>query len=258
MLVHGIPRLVINFKGNYPTKFYTNGKFGNTDFPEDSWFYCSAGGYLKQNPVDAGEAVSISYYGQYMRVMHISYDGITPPPTERDVFLHTDRGVSAVGQGIIHALDELALTSDYAETAPYLLKALLKISIEDIKRSSNDRVKQNSARWVAINAYIRAHRTEKINRKTVAAHFNLSQGYVSHLFKTFSHLNFSNTLLQLRLEHAAMMLKHSELTVNEICFKSGFNYTSYFIRRFNEYYGMTPYAYWKACRFKGNRGKMRL
>lgn len=247
-LVHGIPRLVISFKMATTATVYENGKLKTIDFPEKTWFYCSANGYLTRDG-DANESISISYHGHYMRVMHISYDGITPPPTERDIFYHTNNSISRAGQQVIHALDELALSSDYAETAPYLMKALLKISIEDIKKSSNNFAKFNANNmWVAINTYLRVHCTENISRETVARHFKLSPGYVSHLFQTFSQANFSNTLLTLRLEHAAVLLKSSHFTVDEISFESGFNYTSYFIKRFKKHYGMTPHAYRKTQR----------
>lgn len=245
-LIHGIPRLLINLKGTSTATFFENDELKTIDFPEKTWFYCSANGYFYHNTVHANESISLSYYGNYMRAMHISYDGITPPPTERDIFYHADISISRAGQQVIHALDELALSSNYTETAPYLLKALLKISIEDIKKTSNNSAKFNANNmWVAINTYIRVHRAEAINRESVAQHFKLSPGYVSHLFQTFSHTNFSNTLLILRLDHAATLLEKSYLTIDEISFESGFNYTSYFIKRFKKHYDMTPHAYRK-------------
>ncbi len=244
--IPGIPRLVIFFKGTSTAKFYENGKLKTTDFPEKTWFYCSANGYLFPGRVHANEGLSLSYYANCIRAMHISYDGITPPPTERDSFYHTDHSISRTGQQILHALDELVISPDYTETAPYLMKALLKISIEDIKNSVNNSKKMNSnSMWIEINTYLRNHRAEPITRESIARHFKLSPGYVSHLFQTFSNTNFSNTLLILRLDHAVTLLKSSHLTIDEISFESGFNYTSYFIKRFKKQYGMTPHAYRK-------------
>ena len=252
-LIHGIPRLIINFKGTSTATFYDNDQLKTIDFPEKTWFYCSANGYLMHDPIYANESISISYYGNYIRAMHIFYDGITPPPTERDIFYHVDHSISKVGQQVIQALDELALSSDYTKTAPYLMKALLQISMKDIESSANNSTKFNAnTMWVAINTYLRTHRTEAINREAVAQHFKLSPGYVSHLFQTFSHTSFSNTLLILRLEYAAKLLNNTNLTIDEISFKSGFNYTSYFIRRFKKVYNVTPYAYRKIQLKKNN------
>lgn len=246
-LIHGIPRLIINFKGISNAAFYRNGSLKFFDYPENTWFYCGANGYLLHNNLYINEGLSIGYYGDYIRVMHISYDGIIPPPTERDTFYHANRSISRAGQQIIRALDELTETPDYTETAPYLLKALLKLSIEDIKNSSNNPAKFNADNmWVAINSYLRAHRSEAITRESVAQHFKLSPSYVSHLFQSFSRTNFSNTLLLLRLELATTLLRNSYRTIDEISYESGFNYTSYFIRRFKRRYGMTPCAFRKA------------
>ena len=254
--VHGIPRLLICFNGTSSANFYENGKLKTAEFPSGSWFYCSASGFLIHNKNKAHEGVSLSFYGNYIRAMHIFYDGVTLPPTERDIFYHADHGISEAGQHILHALDELAKSPDYSETAPYYMKALLKTAIVDIKKSSSNPIKFNANNlWMAINTYIRAHRTEQINRETVARYFRLSPGYVSHLFKSFSSTNFSNTLLNLRLEHAALLLKNTQLTIDEICSDSGFNYTSYFIKRFKEVYSMTPYAYRKSVRSKRHGSK---
>jgi AraC-like DNA-binding protein len=250
-LLHGIPRLIVNFKGAQNAKLYKNNERVTSELPEKTWAYCSANGYLVHEWNHVNESISLSYYGDYIRAMHISYDGINLPPTERDVFYHADHSISRAGQRVLQALDELALSSDNMGIAHYLMKALLKISIEDIKRSTNNSAKYNANNlWMAINAYIRDHRTESINRESVAKHFKISPGYISHLFQTFTHNNFSNTLLILRLEHAAKLLVKSNLTIAEISYESGFNYTSYFIRRFKDHYNMTPYAYRKIKRKK--------
>jgi AraC family transcriptional regulator len=47
-----------------------------------------------------------------------------------------------------------------------------------------------------------------------------------------------------RLRKAAQMLQNKdELSVQEICEEVGFKSTSYFIRIFREYYGLTPKKY---------------
>ena len=242
--IHGIPRLVINFKGNQNVRLYKNNSPTTIELSEGTWSYCTANGYLVHDWSHANESISLSYYGDYIRAMHIIYDGITQPPTERDIFYHADHSISQAGQRVLQALDELSLSHNYAKTSPYLLKALLQISIEDIERSVNNSAKYNANHlWMTLNAYIRAHRTESINRKDVSRHFNISPGYISHLFQSFSHSNFSETLLILRLEHAAKLLQKTNLTIDVVSDESGFNYTSYFIKRFKKYYGMTPHVY---------------
>lgn len=47
----------------------------------------------------------------------------------------------------------------------------------------------------------------------------------------------------LRLKFAAELLRKNEITVSEVCYKSGFNNRSYFYREFKKVYGLTPKSY---------------
>jgi len=255
--IHGIPRLLASLKGNQVVTYYKNGKIQNQKFSEKTWYYCTANGYLyhdgkKNCPT---ENISISYYGKHIRVMHIFYDGIHRPPTQNDVFYHVNHAICSAGKKVIATLDELTLDSDYTEAAIYLMKALLQITIEEIEKSVEFSEKNNtknsaSSLWVMISTYIREHCSDNINRETVAQHFKLSPGYISHLFHIFSNTNFSNTLQMFRFDYATKLLRESQLTIDEICFESGFNYSSYFIRRFKKNYNMTPLSYRKKIRKK--------
>lgn len=46
-----------------------------------------------------------------------------------------------------------------------------------------------------------------------------------------------------RLEHAHQMLNHKNYSIKEVCYHSGFNNLSYFVKCFREYYGVTPASF---------------
>ena len=54
--------------------------------------------------------------------------------------------------------------------------------------------------------------------------------------------NYSPTeiLRNVRLKRAAVLLKTTEATVSEICYKVGFATPSYFTKCYREYYGESP------------------
>ena len=56
----------------------------------------------------------------------------------------------------------------------------------------------------------------------------------------------------IRLEHAARMLKTTDLTVQEIMYEVGFNNKSYFYREFGKVYGLSPRAYRMEALHKDN------
>ncbi|MGF7138093.1 helix-turn-helix domain-containing protein [Roseimarinus sediminis] len=46
-----------------------------------------------------------------------------------------------------------------------------------------------------------------------------------------------------RLEHAHQLLSRKNYSIKEVCYQSGFNNLSYFVKCFREYYGVTPASY---------------
>lgn len=79
-----------------------------------------------------------------------------------------------------------------------------------------------------------------INRKTIAAEFNLSPDYLTHLFKKFNSSTFHAVLTGMRMEQAARCLRQPDLNVAQVSALCGFDEPSYFIKVFRHSYGMTP------------------
>lgn len=84
-----------------------------------------------------------------------------------------------------------------------------------------------------------------LSLESVAAHVNLSPSYFSKIFKEVTGVAFTTYVTDLRLEKARDFLLHTDLPVQEICFKVGYNAPAYFIKQFKARYGFTPYDYRK-------------
>lgn len=85
--------------------------------------------------------------------------------------------------------------------------------------------------------------SEKLQSGALAQEMGVS---VTQLYrKTKELLGFSpgDLIRTLRLRHAAELLQKTDLTVSEVCFRSGFNNRSYFHREFKKMYQMTPKDY---------------
>ncbi|WP_308990644.1 response regulator [Mariniflexile litorale] len=68
----------------------------------------------------------------------------------------------------------------------------------------------------------------------------------SQLYRKIKHVfGFSpgDLIRTIRLKYAAELLRKSNLTVSEVCYKSGFNNRSYFYREFKKMYSITPKNY---------------
>jgi AraC-like DNA-binding protein/DNA-dependent RNA polymerase auxiliary subunit epsilon len=91
--------------------------------------------------------------------------------------------------------------------------------------------------------YINANYSTMISLDSTAEQFNISSSYVRKLLKEETGDSFVDYLNNRRLDAAMTLLANSTLKIDDVAKKTGFNGAAYFIKRFNERFGMTPKAY---------------
>lgn len=91
-----------------------------------------------------------------------------------------------------------------------------------------------------ISNYLNQHFTEELSLSQLACALGYSKYHISHIFREKFGCSYSDYLKRLRAEHAMGLLTHSELSVTEICFASGFSSLRSFYRAFQEVYGASP------------------
>lgn len=79
-----------------------------------------------------------------------------------------------------------------------------------------------------------------ITLESTAAHVGVTPVYLSASFRRALGQNFKNYVDHLRFTHAEHMLRHTDLSVLEVCSLSGFNDYANFSRRFREKFGVSP------------------
>ncbi|WP_321335505.1 two-component regulator propeller domain-containing protein [uncultured Bacteroides sp.] len=84
---------------------------------------------------------------------------------------------------------------------------------------------------------------EKLTPATIAEFVGVSKATLYRKFKELSDKTPSEFVRNLRLDHAARLLRTSKLTVSEIMFQSGFSNKSYFYREFLKLFGQSPKDY---------------
>lgn len=72
---------------------------------------------------------------------------------------------------------------------------------------------------------------------------NVSEGYFSKSFLKATGFKFSAYQNQLKMQQAETLLKESDLSIAEISYDLGYDSSSYFIRIFKQYFGVTPNYY---------------
>lgn len=93
--------------------------------------------------------------------------------------------------------------------------------------------------------YIDVHRAEHISISELATVAGYSDDYFIRFFKNKLHQTPMTYIKNYRLDYSRILLESQNLNITEVAHESGFNTVSYFIKCFNEQYGMTPKAYRK-------------
>lgn len=127
-----------------------------------------------------------------------------------------------------------------------LLKTQQIICRELMKFSETQLVQQT--RYVALaKEYITAHLQENISLNDVSGVVYMNPTYFSTLFKKTTGQNFSDYLVEVRIEHAKELLKDLSLSVAEVGFRVGYQNSRYFSKVFLKTVGVKPSEYRKLC-----------
>ena len=117
------------------------------------------------------------------------------------------------------------------------------ICAELMHRFDQKATNQNYDLISRVQVYIQAHLCENLTLNTVSEAFHLSYSYLSKLFKEVSGINYSEFLLNCRMEEAARLLLETDWTLEEISNHLTLSNAGYLIRIFKNRYGQTPRQY---------------
>lgn len=93
--------------------------------------------------------------------------------------------------------------------------------------------------------YINNHYGENITVSDIAKRSYLSPSYFKSLFKYFTSKTFVEYLTDVRISHAAILLRQTDMKVIDIAYETGFNYVNHFNRVFKQIMNVTPLQYRK-------------
>ena len=111
-----------------------------------------------------------------------------------------------------------------------------------IFRFNADRKAKNKYVEQAIKQ-IREHYKEDINISTVAEQLQISEGYLSRVFKKETDYTFTTYLTWYRMKKAMTLLKDCRVKVYEVAEQVGYSDTAYFSAQFKKVTGISPSEY---------------
>lgn len=95
--------------------------------------------------------------------------------------------------------------------------------------------------------YISEHYRQDITISTVADYLEISEGYLSRVFKRETDYTFTSYLSHYRIEIAMELLKNCRVKVYEVADQVGFGDTAWFSAQFKKILGVSPSEYQSSC-----------
>ncbi|MBC8587423.1 response regulator transcription factor [Paratissierella segnis] len=109
----------------------------------------------------------------------------------------------------------------------------------------NDSTNRNLAQISQAKEYIEANYMNNITLEDVGNHIGFNPSYFSSIFKKETGSSFVEYLSKIRIEKAKVLLKESDLRVQDICLMVGYSDVKYFSKLFVKYTGLKPKDYRK-------------
>jgi len=120
--------------------------------------------------------------------------------------------------------------------------------VHTIKNAKELQKKKINRAIVNAKVFINENFSNEITLEEVSKEVCVSTHYFSRLFKEETSENFIEYLTRVRLDRAKELMKNSDLSIKEICFKVGFADPNYFSHTFKKTEKLTPSEYIKNCK----------
>ncbi len=132
-----------------------------------------------------------------------------------------------------------------------ILQALAKSHEYHILNASGfsfEVVQQDNVRLNRVLNYVREHFKEPLSIPEMADYTSMTEPSFCRYFKGTTGKSFIQFLNEYRLVHAVKLLSEENMSIQEVCYASGFNNYSHFTKLFKQFQGRTPSDYRKSVK----------
>ncbi|GFN30025.1 response regulator transcription factor [Paenibacillus xylaniclasticus] len=160
--------------------------------------------------------------------------GETGPMRERAV----EQLASAASRllGLSLQLEMSGELASWAEAKAFYAEAQAALSSSRLREPSREDIKR-------LIDYMRANIAQELSLKQAAEMINMSESYLSTIFKKETGFGFTDWINAMRVEEAARYLEHSSMPSYAIAQKVGYENINYFGRIFKKLKGVSPQKY---------------
>lgn len=118
-----------------------------------------------------------------------------------------------------------------------------ELGAEEIDKKIRITVNSKHSNLLKAIEYIELNYMKDINIMQTAEYLNVSESYLSHLFKKETDYTFLEVLTSVRLSEACKLLKDPNIRVHEVASLTGYRDQRYFSYIFKKHLGITPNHY---------------
>lgn len=165
-----------------------------------------------------------------------------------DEFIHLDFSDDFTVREILEMMvfEYANRKSDFTAQTQQILKSQLQTLLLQIARKFKSSKSENIPKSLAeeILLYTENH-SDAVSLQKVAKHFGYHPNYISNLLHKETGRTFSEIILEKRMERALLLMKNTDLSLEEISEMLKFSNHSNFFKAFKKYFGKTPREYLK-------------
>lgn len=199
--------------------------------------------YYYSDPQDPWSYTWVSFSGT--RASHfLEKAGITTEHPIRDTYIEPERFLEITEKILDH--HELTVVNELLRTSfLYEIIALLIDSQNQNSRTSGKEASYDYSPEIYVNSaleYIHKHYNHT-RVSNIAAYIGISRYYLTHIFKEKLNISPQEYLLKYRLEQSNILLRTTNLTVQEISEKVGYDNPLTFSKAFKKAFGLSPKNY---------------
>lgn len=229
-------RIIMPLSGEKHIVFASHGQWNNIIFTSGDVIVTQPYGWTKEIWDMPHRMISIVFHEDYIRVLYIAHNGKPPDQNGPDVYYHTKYPLNQEGKLTLAAL--LSAEKDHP-SARLNFRALLEI-VKEALQDNTYHLSPHEMQWGRVHEALQSNFQNAIVREDIAEIAKVHPAQVSRLIRQYRGQTFSGYLNEMRLDYAVELMKNDTVTIEEIARRSGFNYTSYFIRVFRRRFNMSP------------------
>lgn len=117
------------------------------------------------------------------------------------------------------------------------------LSETPLSQSESGTMQKNISLYIQFTRHVHQHYMETLSIPDIAKALNVSESRLYKVCRTIQGYSPIEYVNRYRLTRAVQLLKAGDAPITEIGLSCGFGNVSYFIARFKEFYGITPYQF---------------